>query len=259
MPDILEIAKTAARRAGEAIKASRNGKVEQKASNNLLSEADLRAQQAIADTVLEAFPDHAVLGEEGNIGALDEAKHIWVVDPLDGTNNFVHGIPIYSCSVAYAFEGEVRAGVVLDPERDEMFWAHSGGGAFLNGASIVPSEARALEDVITSFGFYYDRGEVMRYTLGTVQRLLEANIRGIRRTGSAALDCCWVGCGRLQEFFEYRLSPWDFSAGAFIAREAGARVTSASGGALGLEPASVVLTAPGVYDAFFEIVKREGA
>ncbi|MBD3390566.1 MAG: inositol monophosphatase [Chitinivibrionales bacterium] len=259
MPDILETAREAARAAGKVITGSRQGRVTRKASNDLVTEADILSQETIFRIIRSAFPGHAVMGEETWGNGKIPPDRSWIVDPLDGTNNYAHGIPHYCVSIGYVEGGVPRAGVVYDPVRKEMFWACHGSGAFLNGRPLCPSKAGSLRDAIVCFGFYYDRGALMRDTLAAVTRLLEANIRGLRRTGAAALDLCWVACGRFDAFFEYRLSPWDFAAGLVIAAEAGARVRSAAGAAPALAPGSIVAVAPGIADAFSDLVRWEPA
>lgn len=243
----------AAKKAGAIIAGLRGAAPRSKSLNNLVTDADVRAEEAIAGVIHEAFPNHAVFGEEGRGVKTLAADNLWVVDPLDGTTNFAHGIPHYSVSIAYAERGVVKAGVVFDPLRGEMFGAAHGQGAFLNGAPIMPSKASRLGEAVVVFGFYYDRGDIMRKTLRAVEKLLEHNIRDIRRTGSAALDLCWVACGRFDAYFEYRLSPWDFAAGALIAGEAGARVADAEGRRLTLESRGVIAASPAVYDEFFGV------
>jgi len=259
MAEILATAKAAARAAGMRILQKRGSKVDRKASNDLITEADLEAQQIVIDTIHSPFPNHTVLAEEGDAAKQKVGGNTWIVDPLDGTNNFAHGVPQFAVSIAYAQDARVCAGVVYDPVRNEMFSAYEGMGAYLDDMPIAPSCAQSLEETIAAFGFYYDRDALMKQTLDTLERLLRSRIRGIRRFGSAALDCCWVGCGRFDAYFEYRLSPWDFAAGAMIAREAGARVSTCEAGELQLEPGSVCVAAPGVYDSFFNIVRREHA
>jgi myo-inositol-1(or 4)-monophosphatase len=255
MPTILDVAKRAARAAGERIVRCSGAAAFRKAPHELVTEADIEAQETLTAIIREAFPDHIVVGEEDKEHADASAANAWIVDPLDGTNNYAHGIPHYSVSVAYARDGRPRVGVVYDPNRDEMFWAEEGSPALLNGAPIEPSGVTALEEAIVVFGFYYDRSHLMRDTLRAVQRLLEANIRGLRRTGSAALDCCWVACGRFDAFFEYRLSVWDFAAGSLIARAAGARVTTHRGEPVVLKPDGIVAATPAIYHAFLRLAR----
>ena len=206
----LELATRAAKTAGQRLtELLGKAKVEQKGSTqNLVTQADLEAEEIITSMILDAFPDHKFLREEGESTGGADSDHLWVIDPLDATNNYAHGIPHYAVSVAYYQKGAPIAGVILDPTRDELFSAARGGGAFLNGEPIRVSKHAELSDCIIGTGFYYDRGALMERTLKGVHDLFKRNIRGIRRFGSAAVDLCWVACGRFDGFFEYRLSPW---------------------------------------------------
>ena len=209
------------------------------ATYNLVTEADLAAEQAVAAVVREAFPDHDLLGEETLQGAID-AEHLWVIDPIDGTNNFVHQIPHFAVSVAYYRGGQPQCGVVLNPIRDDCFVAERGGGALHNGRPLRVSSHDRLDQVLVGVGFYYDRGEMMEATLAAVGDLFQQQIHGIRRFGTASLDLCQVAGGQFGAFFEYELSPWDFAAGRLLVEEAGGQVTTCLGEPLGLQRSSVL-------------------
>lgn len=195
---------------------------------NLVSIADVEAEHAIVEVIRHAFPDHAVLGEESHHDDV-KSEHLWVVDPLDGTNNFVHGIPHYAVSIAYYRHGKPKCGVVFNPSRGDWYEATAGGGAFHNGKQVRVCESETLDKVLVSVGFYYDRGEMMEATLAAIRDLFHAQIHGIRRFGTAALDLVQVGCGLFGAYFEYQLSPWDFAAGVLFVEEAGGRVTTSLG------------------------------
>jgi len=196
-----------------------------------------------------------LLGEEdltGNVNAAD----LWVIDPLDGTNNYAHRIPHFAVSIAYYRNGVATVGAVLNPARDEMFTAIRNQGAFFNGRPVSVSQAATLGEVLIGCGFYYDRGEMMRRTLGAVEEFFEQHVHGIRRFGTAALDLCQVGCGQFGGFFEYRLSPWDFAAGRLFVEEAGGKVTDANGNPLPLEVTSLVASNTKLHDAMLKITKK---
>jgi len=258
MQDILECAATAARAAG-AIAVENFGKVfaREKSLNNLVTQADLECESLIASMIAADFPSHKILAEERSASADPLSDKIWIIDPLDGTNNYAHGIPHFSVSIAYAQRGEVLAGVVFDPIRGELFSAARGGGAFLNGKKISVSPTPLLSQSIITTGFYYDRGELMEKTLDTIKMLFKADIRGIRRLGSAALDLSWVACGRFDGYFEYQLSPWDFAAGMLIVREAGGKCANRDGTDLKLTSKSVAVSNGKVHNDFLGIVKWE--
>lgn len=192
----------------------------EKEKNNLVTEADLLSERAIVSYIRNKFPTHEILSEEKYRQADLKSPHLWIIDPLDGTNNYAHTIPHFCISVAYAQSGEVIAGVVCDPIRKEFFHAEKEKGAFLNEKKIKVSLTKDISSSIIATGFYYDRGEIMEKTLHSIYALFKSNIRGIRRMGSAALDLCWVACGRYDGYFEYKLSPWDFAAGMLIVKEA---------------------------------------
>ena len=231
-------------------------KLDDKGTNNLVTEADLQSEVRVREIILKTFPSHSILGEEEGGEENYSADHLWVIDPLDGTNNYANGFPFFSVSIAYAEKGDVKVGIVYDPLRDELFHAVKDEGAFLNKEPIKVS-SRNLESALFSFGFNYDRGRMMRATLASIQRLFENNIRGIRRTGSAALDFCYVASGRIDGFIEYFLNSWDFAAGMLILREAGGDCREASGRQLALT-SNTIAVCNGVFtDRMIELVKYE--
>jgi myo-inositol-1(or 4)-monophosphatase len=237
-------------------KASAGGKA---ASYNLVSAADLEAERAIVDVIRKAFPDHAVLGEELHGGdvvsdSVLASEHLWIVDPIDGTNNFVHGIPHFGVSVAYYHQGQAACGVMGNPARDDWFVAARGQGAFYNGRRARVAENKRLEEVLVGFGYYYDRGSMMEATLTAVTNLLRREIHGVRRMGAATLDLAYVGLGSFGAFFEYELAPWDFAAGRLFVEEAGGKVTTGRGEPLPLAKTSVVASNGWLHDLVLEYV-----
>ena len=192
----------------------------------LVTEVDRLSEAAIRAEIVAAFPGHAVLGEEQGQGSGD-ARFRWIVDPLDGTVNYAHGVPFYCVSVALEADGEVVAGVVLDTSRDERFAAVLGGGATRNGAPIEVSRAAAIGEAMLATGFAYG-GDLVRRNLEVFARIVPM-ARAVRRPGAAALDLCYVACGRFDGFWEYALNAWDVAAGLLITREAGGTVTGAGG------------------------------
>ena len=256
---IINTALEAAQKAAEIIMGLLNrAEISEKAINNLVTEADLKSEKAIREIILRDFPDHSILGEEGGGETDTEAANLWVIDPLDGTNNFAHGFPFFAVSIAYAENGDVQAGVVLDPVRNEIFQAISGKGAFLNGKRLKVSERR-LDQALVVTGFYYDRGEMMRSTLAALQRLFENNIRGLRRTGSAALDMSYVAAGRVDAYVEYFLSPWDFAASMLILREAGGDCRDAEGKQLSLKSQSIAVCNGVFTEQMLDLVRYKAA
>ncbi|MDC7124630.1 MAG: inositol monophosphatase family protein [Spirochaetales bacterium] len=254
--EILETAKKAAAAAAEIIISLQNkAKISEKGINNLVTEADIKSEAIIRQIILKAFPKHSILGEEGGGEDNMDAPHLWIIDPLDGTNNYAHGFPFFSTSIAYAENGKVKVGLVLDPTKNELFTAIEGEGAFLNGEKIKVSDKDLLSSLV-SVGFYYDRGEMMRTTLKTIEKLFEHNIQGIRRTGSAAIDFCYVAAGRTDAYVEYFLSPWDFAAGMLILQEAGGVCKDAKGNTLSIKSKNIAVSNGTCTEEFLRIVKE---
>lgn len=246
--------------AAGAIQRARFGsafRVDKKGTIDLVTEVDVEVERAARALLGARFPDHDIMAEELGGGA-SGASHRWVFDPLDGTTNFAHGIPIFCSSLALEIDGEAVVGAVFDPMRQELFTAERGVGAWLNGARLAVSSADRLLDAVLVTGFPYD----VHSTLDDVIGLFAAYVgqaRAIRRLGSAAIDLCWVAAGRMDGFWERGLQPWDTRAGALLVEEAGGRVSGLDGAAW--NPAGRHLLASngrlhdemlGVAAAFFE-------
>jgi myo-inositol-1(or 4)-monophosphatase len=222
---------------------------------NLVSDADVEAEHAIAAVIKRAFPSHTILGEEAHEQGDATAEHLWIIDPIDGTNNFAHKIPHFAVSVAYYHAGVAQCGVIFNPVRDEWHSAARGQGAFHDGRQVHVEDATRLDEVIVGVGFYYDRGAMMEATLEAVGELKRKQIHGIRRFGTASLDLCMVGLGRYGAYFEYQLSPWDFAAGRLFVEEAGGKVTDARGGELPIGKSSILATNGKIHEAMLEVVR----
>lgn len=258
--DELQLAYKAARLGGEILSTYFHKGVEIRSKSpeetyNLVSDADVKSEQAISSCIRKTFPNHEILGEEEESGSVD-AEHLWVIDPLDGTNNFVHRIPHFAVSIAYYHRGVAKCGVVLNPVRDDCYWAEQGGGAFHNGRKLEVSPATKLSEVMVGCGFYYDRGAMMEATLAAVHSFFREQIHGIRRFGTAALDLCQVADGLFGAFFEYQLSPWDFAAGRLILEEAGGSITDGRGQPLELAKTSLLASNGALHSVALEIVQR---
>lgn len=258
----LEIAKQAAQVGGEIVaRYFRDGVVMQnKAGNgtetyNLVSAADVESEHAVADVIRQAFPDHAILGEEFHNDDVN-SEHLWIIDPLDGTNNFAHAIPHFAVAVAYYHRGQAQCGVVFNPVRGDWFTAVKGGGAFAGDLRVQVGEQTNLNEALVGVGFYYDRGAMMEATLSAVRELFQCHIHGIRRFGTASLDLCQVGMGMFGAFFEYELAPWDFAAGRLFVEEAGGKITDCAGQALPIAKSSVLASNGKLHGDVLEIVKR---
>jgi len=253
----LEIAREAAATGGKIVADYYHNGVEirSKESYNLVSDADIEAEHAIVEIIRSTFPDHAIMGEE-SYEADASAEQLWVIDPIDGTNNFAHAIPHFAISVGYYENGQPKCGVVYNPIRNDWFTATRGGGACHNDQPIQVAEATRLEEVLVGVGFYYDRGLMMEATLAALKDLFQHHIHGIRRFGTASLDLCQVASGQFGAYFEYELSPWDYAAGRLIVEEAGGRVTTCGGEAVPLAKTSMLATNGRIHDLVLGIVQQ---
>lgn len=202
--------------------------VGRKSPVDLVTDADRASEELIVEAIARTFAGHDILAEESIEKTLSGSEYCWIIDPLDGTTNWVHGCPHIAVSIAVAHRGRVGVGVVYDPLRDEMFHAASGKGAQMNGLPIRPSTTGTLDDALLATGFPYDCRERAAFYLAFVQRLMGVS-RGLRRFGSAALDLCYVACGRFDGYWEWSLNPWDTAAGALIVEEAAGNVTDFAG------------------------------
>ena len=237
----LEVAVDAAKRAGGLL-LGRLGTlrtIDYKGSpSNIVTEMDRQAESLIVGCIAERFPDHAVLAEEGGARA-GSASHRWIVDPLDGTTNYAHGMPFFAVSIALEIEGAVVLGVVYDPNRDECFTARRGHGAFLNGLRMRVSETPTLDESLLSTGYPYDIRKTRDNNLAEHAAFM-IRCRSVREMGSAAINLALVAAGRLDAFWELVLGPWDVAAGCLMVEEAGGRVTTPAGGPVNIDKPSVL-------------------
>jgi myo-inositol-1(or 4)-monophosphatase len=230
-PQFLATAVEAVTRAG-ALQMARFGspvRIEKKGTIDLVTEVDVEVERMFRALIAERFPDHGVLAEEmGHSGR--GASHCWVFDPLDGTTNYAHGIPIFCATVALEIDGLPTVAAVYDPNRGELFTAERGIGAWLNGKALQVSATPSLIDAVLVTGFPYDVREPQRMReIMTLFTAFAGEARAIRRLGSAAIDLCWVAAGRMDGFWEQALKPWDVMGGALIVQEAGGTVTGLDG------------------------------
>ena len=222
MQPLTNIAVTAARRAGEVIlsyyRRGETGEISRKADNDYVTEADQRSEATIIDTIRRVYPQHAFLAEES--GASGEADTVWIIDPIDGTANFMHGVPHFCVSIACQVNGRLEHGVIYDPVKDELFTGERGAGAALDGRRIRVSRNVRLRQAMLATGWAYRKHGDIATHLPLFNRLLAASGQ-VRNTGSAALDLAYVAAGRLDGFWEMALSPWDMAAGMLMIRAAG--------------------------------------
>ncbi|MBI4352356.1 MAG: inositol monophosphatase [Candidatus Omnitrophica bacterium] len=229
----LKIAAEAAFLAGKLL-LRRYGKLKQsqiqvKSRHDFVTEVDCESQRLIISTIQKYFPDHHFYAEEGEKESMPDHGVLWVIDPLDGTANYIHRFPLFSISIGVLVDGKPRTGVIYDPVHREMFTAQKGKGAFLNGKRISVAKTKALEDALMATGIPFRARDRFEEYMASFRRISLASA-GMRRGGSAALDLAYVACGRLDGFWELDLALWDIAAGALLIEEAGGRVTDVWGG-----------------------------
>jgi myo-inositol-1(or 4)-monophosphatase len=258
MPDeslraIAEVAAAAARAGGDVLRESygRVQSVRFKGATDLVTEVDVRAEETIVALIRSHFPTHQILAEEGSVGG-DDPRHRWIVDPLDGTTNYTHGLRMFSVSVGYERDGELAAGAVYDPSQDELFEATAGGGATVNGQPLSVSTTDTLIRALLATGFPYDAAQ--RPIALRQFAALSMEAQAVRRVGSAALDCCWVAAGRFDGYWENTVNAWDVAAGALIAAEAGALVTDVRGAPFRVDAGSIMMATPAVHSLILAAV-----
>jgi len=251
----LKVASEAALKAGSfLLKGLKQKKqVDFKGQVDLVTSFDRQSEEIIFEEISRSFPDHSFLAEEA-ISKLNQSDLCWVVDPLDGTTNFAHGLPIFCISIALVRQGEILAGVVYDPNREEMFLAGKGYGASLNGVTIMVSETGELDKSLLATGFPYDVRTSPNNNLSHFSNFA-VKAQAVRRLGSAALDLCYVACGRFDGFWEIKLKPWDLAAGVLIVKEAGGRVTDLYGREFELSSPDVVASNNLIHKSMLEIIK----
>jgi myo-inositol-1(or 4)-monophosphatase len=229
--------------------------VEYKSPINLVTDADRAAEQCVIERLKSRFPDHHFLAEERGRDDKGSSPYRWIIDPLDGTTNFAHGYPTYCVSIGLEYEGRCIIGVVFDPSRNELFTAIEHRGAHVNGRPIHVSQTQTLDSSLLVTGFAYDIRETKRNNLDHfVHFALKA--QGLRRTGSAALDLCYVAAGRFDGFWEVRLNPWDMAAGSVIAREAGGHLTDFSGENLSIYGQELVASNGRIHEAMLAVLNQ---
>lgn len=254
---MLNIAVRAARRAGSIInRAALDGgglEVRSKRMNDFVTKVDHAAEEAIIEIVRKAYPDHAVLAEESG-ESTGRAEYQWIIDPLDGTTNFIHGFPQYCVSIAIRHREALAHGVIYDPIKNELFTASKGRGAFLNDRRIRVSKCLRLADALVGTGFPFREMERIDAYSKQLRAIMQGTA-GIRRAGAAALDLAYVACGRLDAFWELGLSKWDMAAGALMIQEAGGLVADLKGEDGYLESGEIACATPKIFPALLEALR----
>lgn len=227
--------------------------IDKKGAIDLVTKVDLEAERMGRAAIGARFPDHAVLAEELENVTGSAVRHRWVFDPLDGTVNYAHGVPIYCASLALEVDGRPEVGAVFDPTRKELFTAERGAGAWLNGAPLRVSETAALLDALLCTGFPYDVHQTVDEVVGLFGAFI-GRARAVRRLGSAALDLCYLAAGRLDGFWEQRLHPWDLSAASLVVEEAGGTVSRFDGAPFDTHCGQIVASNGAIHDGMLEVI-----
>jgi len=260
MQALLNTAVEAARKAGDLI-ARQAGqldriKVQTKSPNEFVTQVDEAAERIIIDAISQRYPDHAFLGEESGLTGNEASDHVWIIDPLDGTTNFIHGFPQFCVSIGLKVKGRLSAGVVYDPISQELFSASRGEGATLDGRRIRVSGRRDLEGALIGTGFPYRCSEEFMDIYMNQFRDVMGKASDVRRPGSAALDLCYLAAGRIDGFWEFGLKPWDMAAGVLIIREAGGLISSLTDEDDYMESGNIIAGSPKVHAELKALVSK---
>ena len=234
-------------------------RIDKKGAIDLVTEIDLRIEREFREMIAGRFPDHVVLGEEFASSADRESRdrYCWVFDPVDGTTNYAHGLPIFCSSLALEIDGRAVVGAVYDPSRRELFTAERGHGAWLNGRPLRVSAEDTLLDSLLVTGFHYGIQRDPEELVSLFREFL-TKVRAVRRLGSAALDLCYVAAARFDGYWESKIQPWDVAAGALIVEEAGGRVSTIRGEPFGSRSGSVIASNGHIHDLMLEVIARKG-
>jgi myo-inositol-1(or 4)-monophosphatase len=232
--------------------------IRRKSGADFFSEADLNAESTVRRVLSEVAPEFGFLGEEGGLIAGEDPESTWIVDPLDGTTNFLRGMPTFAVNIALEQRGEIVAAVTYVPAMDELFHARKGQGAFLNGAAIRVAEGMGIEDSVLAVGIPFGGKPKHDYFLREMHRLMP-KVAGIRRLGAGAIDSAWVAAGRFDAYWEQSVSPWDMAAGALLITEAGGVVSDTAGRQLNIRGGTFLGCAPKLHGALVAALAPEGA
>lgn len=250
----LSVAEESAREAGKFLRENigKIKEIEYKTKNSIVTEVDRLSENLIIKIVNSKFPSHGILAEERG-KSRDASAYIWIIDPLDGTTNYAHTYPFFSISIALEVEGVIRLGVVYDPIREEFFSAELGMGAYMNKENIRISKVQAVGESLLCTGFTHENAWMVNENLRHFENFIR-NAQAIRRDGSAALDLCYVACGRYDGFWELGLHPWDTAAGALILSESGGKITDFSGGEFNIYGEETLATNGLIHDEMIDVI-----
>jgi myo-inositol-1(or 4)-monophosphatase len=255
---MLNIAVKAARRAGSIINRAALDRtqleIRSKRANDFVTQVDKAAEAAIIDIIRQAYPDHAILAEESGSLEGQKAEYRWIIDPLDGTTNFIHGFPQYCVSIALEHRGAIQHGVIYDPSKNELFTASKGRGAFLDDRRMRVSKCTNLKDALVGTGFPFKELSRLDFYFKQLREIMKTSA-GARRAGAAALDLAYVAAGRMDAFWELGLAPWDMAAGALMVQEAGGLVGDLQGDSNYLESGDIAAATPKVFSQLLSALK----
>ena len=257
---MLNVAIKAARAAGSIINRAaldvESVRISQKQVNDFVTEVDHAAEKAIIETLLTAYPGHGILAEEsGSTQGAQDSDYVWIIDPLDGTTNFIHGFPVYCVSIALAVKGKVEQAVIYDPSRNDLFTATKGRGAFMNDRRIRVSKRTRLEECLISTGFPFRPGDNFKNYMNMMADVMQRTA-GMRRPGAAALDLAYVAAGFTDGFFETGLKPWDVAAGSLLVTEAGGLIGNFTGEADFMDHQECMAGAPRIYGQLVPLLSK---
>lgn len=260
MHPIINIAVSAARKAGDLMVQAQERlhdvKVMEKAENDYVTNIDQQAEQIIIETLRKAYPHHSVLGEESGLDS-DDSEYLWIIDPIDGTRNFLHGFPHFCVSIALQIKDKVEHGVIYDPIRQDLFIASRGAGAYINNKRMRVSNRIELGKSLIGCGFPFRRSEETKQVYFNLFNAMIPHCGDFRRAGSAALDLAYVATGRLDGFIELSLKPWDIAAGALMVKEAGGLVGSLDGGENYLKTGDIIAGNPKVFKQLLQLANQK--
>jgi myo-inositol-1(or 4)-monophosphatase len=258
LQDFLKTAVTAARRAGDIILKNlghlSTGDIQSKQESDFVTEVDRLSESVIMQVIREKFPSHSFLAEE-TLKQEEQDNYRWIIDPLDGTTNYIHGFPMFSVSIALEYKREIIVGVVFDPLRDELFHALKDSGAFLNNNPVQVSDITSLKKSLITTGFPFRKKDMIDLYLEAFKKIFN-NVSDLRRAGSAALDFAYLSSGRSDGFFEIGLSPWDVAAGSLVIKEAGGTITDFGGGGDYLSTGNIVAGNTKIHAELLAIIKQ---
>lgn len=258
MKDFLIVAIESVKLAGEIIRkrigSLSNNEITKKSVSDYVTEVDIQSEKTVIEHIKKHFPQHEIMAEESS-NDYKKAEYLWIIDPLDGTTNFIHGFPVFAISLALIYKGELILGVVYDPSREDLFFAEKGSGAFLNGQRIKVSSIKEPALSLIATGFPFRNKQYIDSYIKIFHSLLYS-VSDLRRAGAAAIDLAYVACGRVDGFFEFALSPWDVAAGTVLIKEAGGMVSDFEGGNGYLKTGHIIAGNPTIHAFLVEKIKK---